>query len=71
MVGIDSAYGTAANFQNAERWLSQLSTDQARQESYEKLAKSWLETDSDSARAWIANSPLSAEAKQRLLAVKP
>jgi hypothetical protein len=52
-------------------WIAQLGNDTTRQASYEKLAKRWLETDSDSARAWIATSPLSAEAKQRLLARKP
>jgi hypothetical protein len=71
MVPIGSSYGTAANIQNAERWIAQLANDATRQASYEKLAKRWLQTDSDSASAWIATSPLSAEAKQRLLAKKP
>jgi hypothetical protein len=66
----DSAFDTAAHFQKTERWIAQLSSDQERQSSYEKLAKFWLSIDPDSARAWMGVSPLSSDARERLLTLK-
>jgi hypothetical protein len=62
---------TARLCQNAERWIVQLSSEQARQSSYEKLAETWLSIDADSARTWINVSPLPPDVKERLLKVKP
>ena len=70
-VPADSAFATAAHFQKAERCIAQLSSEQARQAAYEKLAERWLSMDPDSGRAWLNAAPLPPAAKERLLKPKP
>ena len=66
-----SGWETAGLLQNAERWIVQLSSEQARQSSYEKLAERWLSIDADSARTWMNTSPLPSDVKERLLELQP
>lgn len=67
MVPVDSAFDTATHFQTAERWSAQLSSEQARQSAYEKLAERWLSVDPDAARSWVNGAPLPPAVKERLL----
>ncbi|MDQ3621609.1 MAG: hypothetical protein M3463_03845 [Verrucomicrobiota bacterium] len=63
----NSAYLTATHFQTTERWVSMMNDQQARQSAYEKLARTWLDMDAESARAWLSASPLPRDLKERVL----
>jgi hypothetical protein len=65
-VPVDSAFVTATHFQNAERWIAQLSDKQTQISCYENMAKAWLSIDSEAARAWLNLAPLPPEVKARL-----
>jgi hypothetical protein len=65
-VPIDTPLDTARHFQEAERWIQHLSSMQAREAAYEKLAERWVKMDSEFARAWLKDSPLSQATKDRL-----
>ena len=49
-------------------WAGTISNPQERQDTTEKLIQSWLKSDGETAKTWVLQSPLTEEAKQRLLA---
>ncbi len=51
----------------ASEWAMQIADPVRRAEELERVGAGWLESDAVAARAWIAQSALSAEAKARLL----
>ena len=51
----------------AVEWAREIHNDQLRGEQLENLAELWLHSDPAAAREWIAQAPLSAAAKSRLL----
>jgi hypothetical protein len=53
--------------QTASEWAMQIADPVRRAEELERVGSGWLESDAAAARAWIAQSALSAEAKARLL----
>jgi hypothetical protein len=65
-VPINTPFDTARHFQELERWILHLNSVPAREAAYEKLAKRWTKMDSEFARAWLQDSPLSPEVKDRL-----
>ncbi len=52
----------------AVEWAREIHNEQLRGERLENLAGLWMHTDAAAARQWIAEAPLSAAAKSRLLA---
>ena len=66
-VPINTAFDTTRHFQAMERWILHLSSEQARQSAYEKLAQRWISLDPEFARQWLATSPLPQVARDRLL----
>jgi hypothetical protein len=62
-----SSISPSHDMQEAERWIVQLSSEQARLDAYIRLAELWLREDSNSARSWIKVAPLPQATRDRLL----
>lgn len=54
----------------AVQLIAGIGDDKMRTSQYENLAQNWLRNDPQGAQNWIAQAPLTAEVKQRLLAAK-
>jgi hypothetical protein len=54
----------------AVEWAREIHNEQLRNERLENLAELWLRSNAAAAREWIAQAPLSAAAKSRLLAMR-
>ena len=54
----------------AVQWAQSIQDQKQRTSQLESLASDWMQNDSASASAWIANSDLSSDAKKRLLALQ-
>jgi hypothetical protein len=54
----------------AVEWAREIHNEQLRSERLENLAELWLRSNAAAAREWIAQAPLSAAAKSRLLALR-
>ncbi len=54
----------------AVEWAREIHNEQLRSERLENLAELWLRSNATAAREWIAQAPLSADAKSRLLALR-
>jgi ABC-type proline/glycine betaine transport system substrate-binding protein len=54
--------------ENAIKWAGTISDQSARAQSQQQVAASWLKTNPDAAKAWIAASDLPQDAKDNLLA---
>jgi hypothetical protein len=69
----DQAIETLVNVASHERpeiaaqWLDSLPNENARRSRAEMIAQRWLQTDEAAARAWINQSSLPQESKNRLL----
>lgn len=66
-IPVDTAFDTSRHFQALERWILHLSSEQARESAYEKLAQRWISMDPEFARRWINTSPLPQVVRDRLL----
>ena len=55
----------------AAEWAKAIGDEKLRGERMENLAELWLHSNAAAARAWIAQAPLTDDAKSRLLAIRP
>ncbi|MFL6542684.1 MAG: hypothetical protein ACJ8I9_05925 [Chthoniobacterales bacterium] len=69
-----SAYINAVSYRdpaNALGWANAISDPQMRDNSVDRVVRGWMERDPQQASAWLQTSPLTDDAKKRLLATAP
>ena len=60
-----------ADPREAMAWVNIVSDPNRQEQAYVRIARAWRETDEAAAEAWLAQSPLSAEARERVRADLP
>jgi hypothetical protein len=51
----------------AAEWAGSIANEEMRNDTMQSVARSWLRSDADAAKAWLPNSGLTQEAQQKVI----